>query len=115
MRSAGMPTSAPTKGCEYHGERRRQREGYAVAEKDRVAVGTESEERRVPKTDQSGIADQQHETYTGDGPDEDEHQFADVEGIQEPGGRDHGHRQQRVPEPLAIVAKEIDILAVTGV
>ena len=101
-------------GGEHHRDRCRQRERYAVAEEHRVAVGADGKECRVSEAHEPGIADQQHESDPCYGPDEDQDEFAHVERAQEQGCRDHCHGQQGVPEPLPVVAEQVDVLAVVG-
>ena len=72
------------------------------------------EERRVPQADQTGVADQQHQPDAGDGEDVNRAELADIEFAQHQRGDQDQHRQQAVPEAVAVMPPQRDVLAILG-
>ncbi len=68
----------------------------------------------MAQADQPGIADQQHQPNAGDGEDEHRAEFADIEFPQYVGNRQQDQQQQTVPEQVAAMAPQPDVLPVIG-
>ena len=85
-----------------------------MRQQHRVRIGANAEKRGVTKTDQAGVADQQHQPDTGDGENEHAAHFTDVELVQnERNGHDDDH-QQAVPEHVAGMAPCSQVLLIAG-
>ena len=68
----------------------------------------------MAQADHAGVAYQQHQTDTCNGVDVNQGQFAKIEFIHDQGRQRDGQQQQAVPDALAVVFEQPDVLAVMG-
>jgi hypothetical protein len=89
-------------------------EGDALGEEVGVGVGADRQEGAVAEADKPGEADQQHQADAGDRQNEDLSEFADIEDRQQPRRRQHRQPEQAVPEDLAAVLEQTDVVEIGG-
>ena len=107
-----QPDHGADGGRQRRGRRQRQRERPALRRQHRLRIGAHAQEGGVADREQPGEAGQHHQPEADDAVDQDEGQLRQAVALQPPGCGDQRQHQQRIPDPVATVLGQHDVLVV---
>ncbi len=109
-----QPDHQPHGGRQAGGAGQRDGKGYPGVGHHRLRVSPDPEKGRVAQREQAGEAGQQHQAQAGNRIDQDEGQLGQPVFGEQPGCGQQQQQQGAVPEDMAAVLGEIDVLTVVS-